>query len=102
MALNNYRQVHLSHCNMGDYVGTCKYGDLDCPALSKSSDLELSSDILDKITVFGEGDTYKFEISIDKLVDYLMTLERKIEEQQETISSITEKIRDLVYNTGTF
>ena len=25
--------VHLAHCNMGDYEGTCKYGDADCPAL---------------------------------------------------------------------
>lgn len=23
--------VHLSHCNMGEHVGECKYGDDDCP-----------------------------------------------------------------------
>lgn len=25
--------THLAHCNMGEYVGLCKYGDTDCPAL---------------------------------------------------------------------
>lgn len=25
--------VHLSHCNFGENVGTCKYGDDDCPSL---------------------------------------------------------------------
>ena len=28
--------VHLSHCNFGENVGVCKYGDDDCPALSES------------------------------------------------------------------
>lgn len=28
--------VHMSHCNQGHYVGSCKYGDFeDCPALNK-------------------------------------------------------------------
>lgn len=26
-------QVHLTHCNTGEYRGLCKYGDTDCPAL---------------------------------------------------------------------
>lgn len=25
--------VHMRHCNQGDYLGSCKYGDLNCPAL---------------------------------------------------------------------
>lgn len=26
--------THLSHCNLGEYIGSCKYGDFDsCPAL---------------------------------------------------------------------
>ncbi len=25
--------VHLSHCNQGEYMGDCKYGDANCPAL---------------------------------------------------------------------
>ncbi|NHR04411.1 hypothetical protein HA052_04300 [Chromobacterium haemolyticum] len=24
--------VHLEHCNQGEYVGSCKYGDDGCPA----------------------------------------------------------------------
>lgn len=28
------RQVHLRHCNQGDYVDSCKYGEFDtCPAM---------------------------------------------------------------------
>jgi hypothetical protein len=27
--------VHLFHCNQGEYVGSCKYGDEDCPAFKK-------------------------------------------------------------------
>lgn len=27
--------THLSHCNFGEYVGSCKYCDEDCPALSE-------------------------------------------------------------------
>ncbi len=26
--------VHMSHCNQGEYEGSCKYGDTDCPALT--------------------------------------------------------------------
>lgn len=25
--------VHLAHCNQGDYAGSCKYGEPDCPCL---------------------------------------------------------------------
>jgi hypothetical protein len=25
--------VHAAHCNMGDYLGSCKYGEEDCPEL---------------------------------------------------------------------
>ncbi len=27
--------VHLSHCNQGEYVGSCKFGADDCPALEQ-------------------------------------------------------------------
>lgn len=28
--------VHLRHCNQGEYVGSCKYGELDtCPSLTR-------------------------------------------------------------------
>jgi hypothetical protein len=30
----NDRAVHLSHCNQGEYLGSCKYGDDDCPAFA--------------------------------------------------------------------
>jgi hypothetical protein len=30
---NDKSNVHLSHCNLGDYINSCKYGDTDCPAL---------------------------------------------------------------------
>ena len=35
------RGVHLVHCNQGEYEGSCKYGDKDCPAL-KMSPVQLS------------------------------------------------------------
>ena len=28
---------HLTHCNQGEYIGSCKYGDKDCPALNKKT-----------------------------------------------------------------
>jgi len=30
------KNVHIAHCNQGEYLGICKYGDLECPALKKS------------------------------------------------------------------
>jgi hypothetical protein len=32
----NDKAVHMAHCNMGDYLGSCKYGEDDCPAMSYS------------------------------------------------------------------
>jgi hypothetical protein len=29
--------VHLHHCNIGEYEGSCKYGDDNCPALEHAS-----------------------------------------------------------------
>jgi len=32
-------QVHMSHCNQGDYINSCKYGlDEQCPALQKKAE----------------------------------------------------------------
>jgi DNA-directed RNA polymerase subunit M/transcription elongation factor TFIIS len=31
-----FHAAHMSHCNRGENVGTCKYGDRNCPALSGS------------------------------------------------------------------
>lgn len=28
--------LHKNHCNVGEYEGSCKYGDDDCPELAKS------------------------------------------------------------------
>ena len=28
---------HLHHCNMGEYLGSCKYGDENCPALEHAA-----------------------------------------------------------------
>jgi hypothetical protein len=27
--------VHMTHCNQGEWVGVCKYGEEDCPALAQ-------------------------------------------------------------------
>jgi hypothetical protein len=32
-----WERIHLSHCNQGEYEGSCKYGDADCPALKKAT-----------------------------------------------------------------
>ena len=29
-------QVHKAHCNQGEYVGSCKYGEDDCPAMTEN------------------------------------------------------------------
>lgn len=31
-------ETHMSHCNLGDYEGTCKYGEDDCPAINEPVD----------------------------------------------------------------
>ena len=41
MSKKNDKAVHLVHCNQGEYEGSCKYGDKDCPAL-KMSPVQLS------------------------------------------------------------
>ncbi len=33
MMASRERGVHRAHCNQGDYLGSCKYGDGDCPEL---------------------------------------------------------------------
>ena len=30
----DHNPVHMAHCNRDDYIGSCKYGDEDCPALN--------------------------------------------------------------------
>lgn len=34
--------VHLAHCNQGEYRGSCKYGDDDCPALTPEGETGLT------------------------------------------------------------
>jgi hypothetical protein len=29
-------KTHIRHCNQGEYEGSCKYGDSDCPAIPKN------------------------------------------------------------------
>ncbi len=36
-----HRMTHMSHCNLGEYEGSCKYGDEDCPAMNKHPAPEL-------------------------------------------------------------
>lgn len=39
-------RVHMHHCNQGEYVGTCKYGQDDrCPALKDSFNQEYKEDL---------------------------------------------------------
>ena len=38
---------HMYHCDMGDYEGSCKYGDEDCPVMNKHPAPELM-EFLDK------------------------------------------------------
>lgn len=34
--IKGFRAVHLTHCNYGQWLGSCKYGDTnDCPAMNK-------------------------------------------------------------------
>lgn len=39
MKIDPHDLVHRAHCNQGEYVGTCKYGDDDCPALTQTTGL---------------------------------------------------------------
>ena len=41
--------MHYSHCNQGEYVGSCKYGDADCPMMSGITDDAWTATLLDKI-----------------------------------------------------
>jgi hypothetical protein len=31
--------IHMSHCNTGEFEGSCKYGDEDCPAMHPAPEL---------------------------------------------------------------
>jgi hypothetical protein len=33
------KTVHMAHCNMGDYLGSCKYGEDKCPAMTYSDSI---------------------------------------------------------------
>lgn len=46
---------HMSHCNQGEYEGTCKYGDEDCPAMHPAPEL---IDFLDKGEAFNLAKEY--------------------------------------------
>lgn len=35
----NRTRIHLTHCNLGEYIGLCKYSDEDCPALRPDAPL---------------------------------------------------------------
>jgi hypothetical protein len=39
-ATNKLYEVHISHCNLGEYKGVCKYGADDCPALKEVDEFE--------------------------------------------------------------
>jgi len=36
--------VHMNHCNQGEFVGVCKYGEEDCPALAQPEQAEAFND----------------------------------------------------------
>ena len=35
---SDHSAVHLHHCNIGEYEGSCKYGDGDCPAMDDAQE----------------------------------------------------------------
>ena len=38
--------VHAGHCNQGDYFGSCKYGQDDCPAIIRPKPIDDRADDL--------------------------------------------------------
>lgn len=45
--------VHIQHCNQGDYLGSCKYGDKDCPAKLNP----IAQEVLEALEYYEECDS---------------------------------------------
>jgi galactitol-specific phosphotransferase system IIB component len=57
-------EVHMRHCNKGENEGSCKYGDINCPALREKREIEKQS--VKKVTIVDFFDPY----NIHHLVAY--------------------------------
>jgi hypothetical protein len=52
---NNDHAVHMTHCNMGEYEGQCKYGEDDtCPASLTSFEQKLA--LLHAADIYARGE----------------------------------------------
>lgn len=95
---NDY-EVHKNHCNMGDYEGTCKYSDPDCP-IQFGIDLKKVKDGAEEIVNFvqaatndqGVVDFVRTSLS-ELLSDIVNDYEKRIlADRQKTLSSIIEQL----------
>ena len=48
------KKVHLIHCNQGEFEGSCKYGDADCPAMKAHPECDKMLAVKDKSQAIGE------------------------------------------------
>ena len=99
-------EVHMNHCNMGEYERTCKYGDLDCPA-QFGVDLKKIKDGAEEIVNFVQTST-----NDQGVVEFVRTAlsellsgvvndyeERMLEDRRKTLNEVVEQLVHLQNNS---
>jgi len=64
------RAAHLSHCNQGEYIGVCKFGEADCPALANETTQEEPTVVV-KIQGFTNNHMEEEEKPFGVCIDYV-------------------------------
>ncbi|MCK4704698.1 MAG: hypothetical protein KAT90_04380 [Gammaproteobacteria bacterium] len=82
--------VHMSHCNQGEYVGSCKYGDFeDCPALNdKASTGQYKNITMEMVKEYCRGTMSDF--TEERLLD-ILTGEVALKDARDDVLSFAER-----------
>lgn len=100
-------EVHMNHCNMGENEGTCKYGDLDCPAqfgidLKKIKDGAEQIVNLLQMSGVDQGVTDLVRTELSELLSEIVNdyEKRMLADRQKTLSDIIEQLSYIQENTN--
>jgi hypothetical protein len=67
--------VHMTHCNQGEWVGVCKYGEEDCPALAQQE--QEQEPVAWQVHPFDYGIGYEGVYAMTQRPDQVKAWERK-------------------------
>lgn len=88
MSDNDFHGTHMSHCNQGEYIGGCKYGEATtCPALNSETQKEYMKQVMIVYT-----STTSAGISITSQL-----IERNTVEEAEAVCKAI-RVQDSTYN----